>query len=86
MHGLPAWLEEFTEISLEGEASTPKEAGPREPSIPVPRSVVETGPHDVFTHLPKDRNCELRSEGLFAEKRTSDLIPRAEKFGDLKTA
>ena len=46
--------------------------------------------HSIFTHFPKDRNCEvcLRTKMTRApcRKRTGDAVPRAEKFGDLRTA
>ena len=43
----------------------------------------------VFSHFPKDRNCEERkrtkiTRGL-CRNRTGDAVPRAEKLGDLIT-
>ena len=46
--------------------------------------------HSIFTHFPKDRNCEvcLRSKMKRAScrRRTGETVPRTEKFGDLRPA
>ena len=46
--------------------------------------------HRYFSHVPKDRNCEvcLRTKMTRApcRRRTSEALPGAEKFGDLITA
>ena len=46
--------------------------------------------HSIWTHFPKDRNCEvcLRTKMTMApcRRRTGEALPRAEKFGDLITA
>ena len=46
--------------------------------------------HSVYTHFPKDRNCEIcqRTKITRAPCRTrnSGAVPRAENFGDLITA
>ena len=46
--------------------------------------------HDVFTHFPKDRNCDicLRTKITRAScrRRTGTVVPGAGKFGDLITA
>ena len=45
--------------------------------------------HSIYTHFPKDRNCEvcLRTKMTRApcRRRTGEAIPQAEKFGDLIT-
>ena len=49
-----------------------------------------SGKHSVYTHFPKDANCEvcLRTKMTRApcRKRTGSAVPRAENFGDLTTA
>ena len=49
-----------------------------------------SGKHSIFTHFPKDRNCEVckKTKIIWApyRKRTGNQVPRAEKFGDLITA
>ena len=46
--------------------------------------------HSVYTHFPKDRNCEvcMRTQMTRApcRRRTGKALPRAEKFGDLVMA
>ena len=57
-----------------------------------PRAKVEpgSGKHSVFTHFPKDPNCDicLKTKVTRApcRRRTGEAVPRAEKFGDLITA
>ena len=86
MRDLPEWVEESAEILVDGEASISEAAGPREPSIPEPRTKVESEKHHVFTPFPKDRNREVSRRTKFTRcpcrKRTCNQIPRAENFGD----
>ena len=48
------------------------------------------GKHSIYTHFPKDRNCEvcLRTKMTLApcRRRIGEAVPRVEKFGDLITA
>ena len=55
MHDLSEWLQEFAENMVDGKASIPEAAGPREPSIQEPPPKVESKKQNVFTHFPKDR-------------------------------
>ena len=51
---------------------------------------VDLGQHSVYTHFPKDRNCEIcqRTKITTApcRRRNGGAVPRAENFGDLITA
>ena len=51
---------------------------------------VDLGKHSVYTHFPKDRNCEICKRTKITRapcrRRIGEAIPRAEKFGDLTTA
>ena len=53
------------------------------------RAQVVSGKHSIFTHFPKDRNCDvcLRTEIARAScrKRTGTAVPRADNLGDLIT-
>ena len=55
-----------------------------------PRAIVVSGKHSIFTHFPKDRNCDicLRAKITRAScrRRTGTAVPRAENFVDLITA
>ena len=43
----------------------------------------------IFTHLPKDRNCEVclrtKMTRALCRRRSGEAVPQAEKFGDLIT-
>ena len=51
---------------------------------------VDLGKHSVFTHFPKDRNCEICQRTKITRapcrRRMGGAVPRAENFGDLITA
>ena len=60
-------------------------------SPPEPRTKVVSGKHSIFTHFPKDRNCDITFEnqnfgGSSQKKRTGAAVPRAASFGDLLTS
>ena len=46
--------------------------------------------HSVYTHFPKDRNCEICQRTKITRapcrRRNSGTVPRADNFGDLITA
>ena len=50
----------------------------------------DLGKHSVYTHFPKDRNCEICQRTTITRapcrKRTGGAVPRAENVGDLITA
>ena len=57
-----------------------------------PRAKVEagSGKHSVYTHFPKDPNCDIclltKITRASCRRRANAVMPRAEKFGDLITA
>ena len=62
-----------------------------EPSLePTPTSSVDLCEHSVFTHFPKDRNCEICQRTKITRapcrRRNGEAVLRAENFGDLLTA
>ena len=67
------------------DASSSSHELPLEPSTKVVPSK-----HSIFTHFPKDRNCDicLRTKITRAScrRRTGTVVPRAENFGDSITA
>ena len=91
---IPEWLQEFRdnlvddEIPLQGDshASSSHEAS-LEPTF---KRHEDLGKHNVHTHFPKDRNCEIcqRTKITRAPRRgrNGGAVPRAENFGDLITA
>ena len=50
----------------------------------------DLGKHSVYTHFPKDRNCEICKRTKITRapcrRRNGGAVPRAENFGDLVTA
>ena len=50
----------------------------------------DLGKHNVYTHFPKDRNCEICKRTKITRapcrRRTGEVVPRADNFGDLITA
>ena len=60
---IPEWLQEFREHLVdEGvpERRDSHASSSHEPSLePTPTRSVDLGKHSVFTHFPKDRNCEI---------------------------
>ena len=54
-----------------------------EPSVEPPRQMV-TGNHSMYTHFPKDRNCEICQRTKITRapcrRRTGGAVPRAENF------
>ena len=50
----------------------------------------DLGKHNVFSHFPKDRNCEICKRTKITRapcrRRNGGAVTRAEKFGDLITA
>ena len=55
-----------------------------------PRAKVEPSKHNIFTHFPKDWNCDICSRTKIrrasCRRRTGTVVPRAEYFSDLITA
>ena len=91
---IPQWLQEFRENLVDDEipvqggshASSSHEAS-LEPTF---KRREDLGKHNVHTHFPKDRNCEICKRTKITRapcrRRNGEAVPRAEKFGDLITA
>ena len=91
---IPEWLQEFREnlvddeIPLQGgsHASSSHEASLE----PTTKRREDLGKHNVHTHFPKDRNCEICKRTKITRapcrRRNGEAVPRADKFGDLTTA
>ena len=81
-------MKEFTENLEDTEVPAPAHISHDSDSEQPTKEASRT--HSIFTHFPKDRNCEvcLRNKMTRApcRKRTGTAVPRAEKLGDLITA
>ena len=102
LHGLPECLLEFEENLVdERNPSEPRgepSPGHRDTSSSFhelsmeSRAKVESGSgkHRVYTHFPKDPNCDICLETKITRascrRRAGTVGPKAENFGDLKTA
>ena len=87
---IPEWLQEFRENLVDdrvpekrdSHASSPHEVS----SEPTSKRREDLGKHSVFSHFPKDRNCEIcqRTKNTRApcRRRNGGAVPRAEIFGD----
>ena len=57
---------------------------------PIFKGREDLGKRSVYTHLPKDRNCEIckrtKITRATCRRRNGRAVPRAENFGDLITA
>ena len=91
---IPEWLQEFRENLVDDEipvhgdshASSSHEASLE----PIFKRREDLGKHSVYTHFPRDRNCEICKRTKITRapcrRRIGEVVPRAEKFGDLITA
>ena len=90
-HYLPEWLQEFTENLVE------KEFQNIETHTRVllmnhlqPQRQVVSGKHSIYTHFPKDRNCDICQRTKITRapcrRRTGDAVLRAENLRDFTIA
>ena len=84
------WLEEFTDNPEDTELPAFAHSSQDSDSERPTKAVSKSRKHSIYTHFPKDRDCEfcLRTKMTRApcRKRNGGAVLRAEKFGDLITA
>ena len=91
---IPEWLQEFREnlvddeILLQGGSHA---SSSHEVSLePTTKRREDLGKHNVHTHFPQDRNCEICKRTKITRapcrRRNGEAVPRAVNFGDLITA
>ena len=88
---IPEWLQEFRENLVDDEI--PLQGGSHASSShevslePTTKRREDLGKHSVYTHFPKDRNCEICKRTKITRapcrRRNGEAVPRADKFGDL---
>ena len=91
---IPEWLQEFRENSVDDEI--PEQGGSHASSSheaslePTFKRREDLRKHSVYTHFPKDRNCEICQRTKITRapcrRRNGEAVLRAEMFGDLITA
>ena len=91
---IPEWLQEFRENLVDDEVPERRDlyaSSSHEVSLePTFKRCEDLGKHSVYTHFPKDRNCEICQRTKITRapcrRRNGGAVPRAEIFGDLITA
>ena len=91
---IPEWLQEFRENLVDDRVPEHRDSHAssfHEPSLePAPARSADFGKHSVYTHFPKDRDCEICQRTKITRapcrRRMGGAVPRADKFGDLITA
>ena len=59
-HDLSEWLEKFKDNLADESVPEHRDASSSSHELPSePRAKVVSGKHSIFTHLPKDRNCDI---------------------------
>ena len=91
---IPEWLQEFRENLVDDEI--PMQGGSHASSSheaslePIEKRREDLGKHNVHTHFPKDRNCEICKRTKITRapcrRRKGGAVPRAANFGHLITA
>ena len=91
---IPEWLQEFRENLVDDEI--PLQGGSHASSShevslePTTKRREDLGKHNVYTHFPEDRNCEIcqwtKITRAPCRRRNGEAVPRAANFGDLITA
>ena len=88
------WLQEFRENVVDDEVPERRDSHASSSHevflSPHPRDVRIWVSHSVYTHFPKDRNCEIcpgtKLTRAPCRRRNGGAVHRAENFGDLITA
>ena len=91
---IPEWLQEFRENLVDDEIPVHGDShasSSHEVSLePTFKRREDLGKHSVYTHFPKDRNCEICKRTKITRapcrRRNGEAVPRAENVGDLITA
>ena len=91
---IPERLQEFRENLVEDRVPEHRDSpasSSHEPSLePTSTRSEDLGKHSIYTHFPKDRNCEICQRTKITRapcrRRIGGAVPRAENFGDLITA
>ena len=89
LRDLPEWWEEFRYDLEDAELHAPAHISQYADSERLTKVVSILRKHSMYTHFPKDRNCEVclltTMTRALCRRRTGEAVPRAEKF-DLITA
>ena len=75
---IPEWLQEFRENLVGDRVPEHRDShasSSHEPSLePSPARSADLGKHSVYTHIPQDRNCEIRQRPKVQGLRAEDAV------------
>ena len=91
---IPEWQQEFRENLVDDRVPEHRDShasSSHGSSLePTPARSADLGKHSVYTHFPKDHNCDVSNKTKITRapcrRRIGRVVPRAENFGDLITA
>ena len=89
---IPEWLQDFRENLVDERVPEHRDshASSSHGLSLEPTRIADLGKHSVYTHFPKDRNCEICQRTNITSapcrRRIGGAVLRAENFGDLITA
>ena len=88
---MPDWLQEFKHGLVDESVPEHRDTSSSSHELPLElRAKVVPSEHNIFTHFPKDRNCEICQRTKITRapcrRRIGRVEHRAENFGDLITA
>ena len=91
LQGVPDRLQEFRHGLVDQSVLEHRDASSSSHELLLePRARVVSGKHSIFTHFPRDRNCDICLKTKITRapcrKRIGTVVPRAEHFGDWITA
>ena len=87
LRDMPELLKEFKEILVDDCVPEHLDAPSSSHDLSSePRAKVVSGKHSIFTHFPKDRNCDIcwrtKITRALCRQRTGTVVPKAEIFDD----
>ena len=84
------FTENLVDDSVPEHRDAPASSSRESASEPTFKRREDLGKHSVYTHFPKDRNCEICKRTKITRapcrRRKGEAVPRAVNFGDLITA
>ena len=88
---MPDWIQECKDGLVDESVSEHRDTSSSSRELPFEaRAKVVPSKRDIFTHFPKDRNCDICLRTKIARtscrRRTGTVVPIVEKFGDVITA
>ena len=91
---IPEWLQEFKENLVDDTVPEHRDSHASSSHVSslesTPARSLDLGKHSIYTHFPKDRNCEICQRTKITRapcrRRMGRVVLRAENFGDLITA